>query len=904
MTGLAEEGVRWLVDVVADDLEDRELIEMGWLREGWVARVRTAGMRRTSPASPAQPWLDWLAEVDRLAVVDVVVDGPGVLVDLLGFVVEPAVRLGIDLVVVANATLDDLDDAELVEADFRYAHALERLRWLTTSSAPRRGVAPVLPDLPFDPDPRQRDAVTAGGGVVQIIAPAGSGKTAVIVERVRELRRRGVPARSIACVTFNRAAKGELAERLLAGGVGDARALTFHGLGGTILRDARMLREHVGKQPSLGQWRYLAAGAKHSVGEDGVWLDPGDARKHLSDIKLELLLSPQEYAATVTAESDGLSRTLAALYGAYEEQQRADGRMDFDDLILWSLRLLRDDPQARGRWQQRWEFLLVDEYQDIEPAQELLVRILAAPHDQLFCVGDEDQTLYAFRRASVERIICLDEHYPALQRLQLATNYRCPSKVVAASARLIAANNVRFEKRIAAAPGQEHSGAITLRDVARQIDAAAQVAQTLAARRRGEIVVLARTTNALRPVALACADQNVAIDGPAKLFQTAGARLALQQHLQLAVAPARADAALVRAVCQTPGRSLKAGMESAIAAELRADARFAVAFADVPAPRRRPRPGGAALLSPGDLFCELAACRDASVAVELLRGEGGLDDWFEQSDGLGGLDDFESEVLEQAQREARGLSIDAFLSLLIGQSGQLAEIRDRDNGIELSTIHGAKGREWPHVVVVSCDDRVLPHARALEVGAEELARGDGIEAERRLAYVAFTRAKEHLELYYDKQRPSRFLIEAGLLSDARAAQPRAARRAPRVPQPPGMKRAGTSVYVDAVEVARGNARHSRNASDADTATLAPASTVMSTQATPADAKRLRTAGLIAARRMPRRTTIGGLATQLHLSTGELASVLQAVDRAGARTKLRELDEAQTAGLARVVRELA
>jgi superfamily I DNA/RNA helicase len=338
-------------------------------------------------------------------------------------------------------------------------------------------------------------------GVVQLIAPAGSGKTAVLVERVRELRRRGVPAGAIACVTFNRAAKTELGERLVAGGVGDVRALTFHGLGVMILKRAKIAREHIG-EPTLGQWRRLAALAKRAAGDDGVWLDPGHAKACLSDIKLGLLMNAAEYAASV----DGGAQAMAALYAAYEELQREEDGMDFDDLILGSLQLLRDDRRQRERWKQQWECLLVDEYQDIEPAQELLLRILAAPHDQLFCVGDEDQTLYAFRRASVERIICLDMLYPALQRIALEINYRCPAAVVTASARLIAHNSVRFPKRIDVAPGRADPGTITLLAIKIQIDAAADVARTLGGARRGEIVVLARTTNALRPVALACAD--------------------------------------------------------------------------------------------------------------------------------------------------------------------------------------------------------------------------------------------------------------------------------------------------------------------------------------------------------------------------------------------------------------
>ena len=496
--------VHWHVGERSSSLGDDKPV-IGWeeLRGGWIAELRSTGMRRRSQDSPARPWLDWLAETDELAVVDVVLDGPVAAADLLGFVVEPALRLGIELEILADRRLEDCDAEAFHEPEFGYAHALERLRFVIRAPAPRRGAPAKLPDGTFAPEEAQRRAVQAGEGVVQIIAPAGSGKTAVLVERVRELRRRGVPARAIVCVTFNKAAKAELAVRLTAGGVGDVGALTFHGLGWRVLRDAKALRDKV-DGPTLAQWRMLAAQAKRAAREDGVWLDPGDAKSRLADIKLGLLQTPEQYAAATPA--DGERRTVAALYTAYEELQRASDRLDLADLVADALRLLRERADVRARWQGRWECVLVDEYQDIEPAQELFVRIVAAPHDQLFCVGDEDQTLYAFRRASVERIICLDERYPALERIALETNYRCPGTVVAAAARLIGHNTVSFPKTIVAAPGRERDGEIVLQRHARRVDGAAGVARTLAAHARDEIVVLARTSNALRPIALACAD--------------------------------------------------------------------------------------------------------------------------------------------------------------------------------------------------------------------------------------------------------------------------------------------------------------------------------------------------------------------------------------------------------------
>jgi superfamily I DNA/RNA helicase len=775
---------RWRLNPSEEELQGFEQIPWPWLRKGWVAEARKAGMRRSSLESAAQEWLDWLDKVDRLAVVDVHLDGPEAAAELLGFAVEPAHRRGIELIVGANHALEELDDSAFLEPDFGYAYSLERLRWRLRPQLPASSRPARLPDTGFQPDQTQAQAVEAGAGVVQIIAPAGSGKTTVLVERVRELRRRGVPSQTIVCVTFNRAAAGELKERLSAAGVGDIRATTFHALGYSLLAGAQRLPSD-GKigGPTLSQWRMLAMAAKQEVGEDGVWLDPARAKSELSGIKLGLLMTAEQYAAGVTkdADADANTRTLAALYNAHERLQREHKQIDFDDLILKSIMLLREDAQVRGAWQNRFHQLLVDEYQDIEPAQELLVRLIAAPHDELFCVGDEDQTLYAFRRASVERIICLDGLYPGLRRVALGVNYRCPPSIVAASRTLIAVNQARFPKRIEPDPQRHQLGTIELCPAGRASDAANRVAEKLATATRGAIVALARTTNALRPVALACADQGIPIDGPDRLFEPAGARRALEDHLRLALTPRQARERLVRRVCQTPARGARAAA-SRIAGRLQAGESFTSAFAGVEAPKR----GGGKLLAPGELFTQLAACGDGAAAVALLRGPGGLDDWFEEEDRMAGLDQFECEVLDQAERDAAKLTPHAYLRELERQSDKLRASRDKENGIELSTIHGAKGRQWTQVIVVACEEGVLPHARSLEVGAEEASRGEGIEAERRLAYVAFTRAQDRLEIYYDKTRPSRFLREADLIAPHASAR-RPARKAPPVPQPTGGK---------------------------------------------------------------------------------------------------------------------
>jgi superfamily I DNA/RNA helicase len=169
--------------------------------------------------------------------------------------------------------------------------------------------------------------------------------------------------------------------------------------------------------------------------------------------------------------------------------------------------------------------------------------------------------------------------------------------------------------------------------------------------------------------------------------------------------------------------------------------------------------------------------------VALLRGPGGLDEWFENEDQMGGLDQFDCDALEQAEQAAKGMSPRDYLDELKGQTQRLKACRDTKEGIELSTIHGAKGRQWPHVIVVACEEKMLPHKRALEgLTNEDRARGEGIEAERRLAYVAFTRAQTRLEIHYDVEHPSVFLYESGILEP-----PVKPARSPRKPPPtPGL----------------------------------------------------------------------------------------------------------------------
>ena len=380
-------------------------------------------------------------------------------------------------------------------------------------------------------DPEQETAVLAPDGVVQVIAPAGSGKTTVLVERVRELRARGVPANRILCTTFNNKAVEELKDRLGKAGLAGAEVRTFHGLGWMICCQEGLFRDRglcgsgegagpVDLSPSL--WWRLAGQAARALGPDGVSLEPAAAKDAVSTLKLGMLLTPEE--ARRAASGDAGRQTAAELYRLYEEELVKRNGNDFDDFLLLAVRKLREDDEARRRWQDRWQYVLVDEYQDIDPAQATLVQILAAPEDNLFCVGDEDQTLYAWRRASVETVVGLDRSYLGLTRIALAHNYRCPAEVVRRSRQLVEHNEVRFPKRIDPSPGRagEPDGTVRALRFDDQEQAARAAADLLRDGRRDEIVLLSRVTRHLRDVALACVDAGVRFDCPERVLKLSG----------------------------------------------------------------------------------------------------------------------------------------------------------------------------------------------------------------------------------------------------------------------------------------------------------------------------------------------------------------------------------------------
>lgn len=413
-------------------------------------------------------------------------------------------------------------------------------------------------------DPRQLAAAHASGDrVVQIIAPAGSGKTSVLVERARHLLATGqVRPGQLLALTYNAAAARELRARLSAGRVAGVQARTFHAVGREI---ARPLLPGTPRQLSARQWTRLSALARRDTAPDGLWIDPQQAPEAISHLKLVALARADELDPT--AAPDPGTATLWALYRRYEQTLAEHGDHDFDDHLLQAVRLLEDDAASRRAWQERFTHVLVDEFQDIEPAQERLLWQLAAPEQQVTVVGDPDQVLYGWRRASTRALLELDERVAGVERHVLTRNYRCPKRIVAASGRLIAHNNQRVPVALAPAPGAGEGRVDVVRADA---DAAAIAADLLTEADRQSTVVLARTSRLLRAVATECAQRGISIDAAREVTEPSGAPAAALAALRLVVRPRAARADDV-ALCfgRHPHRGLPHGAAAQLAALLR-----------------------------------------------------------------------------------------------------------------------------------------------------------------------------------------------------------------------------------------------------------------------------------------------------------------------------------------------
>jgi len=640
----------------------------------------------------------------------------------------------------------------------------------------------------------QRDAVLHEGGPLLVLAGAGSGKTRVIIFRIARLLRDGVPAERILGMTFTNKAAREMRERLMLLAGRDGRGVTlstFHSLGLSILKE-----EHAAAGLRSGFCIYDTSDQLSLVRELMRQVKVADRRLDAPRV-LDLILKTKRERKKEVSLDWGDDYELAAydLYPRYCEQMRAFNAIDFDDLLLRAQDVLAD-PDIRQRWSEKYEQILVDEYQDTSPDQLELVQVLAGTERNVCVVGDDDQSIYAWRGASAENILVFGRHFKGAREIILDQNYRSTGNILAAANAVIANNKVRKQKRLWSALGAgEPVSVITCAD---EEDEAMFVVETIGkliydGAAREDIAVLYRANVQSRVFEETLALEHIPfrVVGGQAFFDRKEVRDALAF---LSVVQNPRDEIALRRIVNTPPRGIGPASLERLALygeEHNQGLWWALQSAhDVPELPKAATQGAHELVS---LLGPEVARAETLGAAELSSWADGLFARLRLRDAVVGSDDAPSiaakrlenlsEMAHELDRFAKRAPVgEPALAAFLRASAMVRAPEEDDEKarerVTLMTLHGAKGLEFPYVFMVGVEEEYLPHKRSLEEGGE-------LSEERRLCYVGMTRARRRLWLTTARLRPrhgrlvertpSRFLQELpegpGVVRAARDAEP-------------------------------------------------------------------------------------------------------------------------------------
>ena len=630
-------------------------------------------------------------------------------------------------------------------------------------------------DCTYGLNPQQAEAVINTEGPMLIMAGAGSGKTKVLTCRVVNLLQKGVRPYRILAITFTNKAAAEMRERVnnMSGPAAkDVWLFTFHAF------CARFLRMEIDKLPGYGGnfAIYDTADSQNLIKQilkemnlDDKRFQPSGILSRISNAKNAL----QDAAAFARQAGDFYEQKVADIYSRYEQKLQLNNALDFDDLLMLSIKLLQENKEVREKYQDRFDYLLVDEYQDTNHAQYLLTKFLAAKHRNICVVGDADQSIYGWRGADIQNILDFEKDYPDAKVIKLEQNYRSTQIILDAANAVIENNTGRKPKNLWT---ENKSGAdiiyfqaVDERDEARFVIEQLQNLQRTENKKLGDMAILYRTNTQSRIF------EEMLIKSGISYNMVGGLKFYERKEIKDIIAYLRvifnpADSLSLLRIINVPKRGI--GDASLAKIQAYAAANNVSLFEAV---------SNAAAID--GLSSRFVSKLDdlAGIIFELmnLANEAPVEDLIDRVlRDTGYLEELENERTPQAQsridnlhelisvaQEFAASEEENNLENFLAHVALVSDIDDTELGedaITLMTLHSSKGLEFPVVFLVGMEEGLFPHARTLMDETE-------IEEERRLCYVGITRAKEKLFLSSTKMRtiygntvtypPSRFLQE-------------------------------------------------------------------------------------------------------------------------------------------------
>ncbi|MGY3266506.1 UvrD-helicase domain-containing protein [Lysobacter sp. HA35] len=618
-------------------------------------------------------------------------------------------------------------------------------------------------------NPQQRAAVEHCDGPLLVLAGAGSGKTRVIVEKIAHLIATGrMPAKRIAAITFTNKAAKEMRERVAKRIKGDAveglTICTFHALGLKFLQI-----EHAKAGLRRGFSIFDSDDSTAQIKDllpTGSKPDVIDAVRNLISRAKNAGLSPEEAMREARSPREVEAATV---YELYQARLSSFNAVDFDDLIRLPVQLLEADEDMCLAWRERIGYLLVDECQDTNDAQYRLLKCLAGPRGLFTCVGDDDQSIYAWRGANPDNLLQLGKDYPTLRIVKLEQNYRCSNRVLRTANALIANNPHEHPKTLWSDQADgERIRIWECREAGHEAERIAAEIQFINASKQApwsDFCILFRGNFQSRPLEKALQLMRVPyhVSG-GTAFLDRGEVKDVLSWLRLLANPDD-DAAFLRAV-QAPKREVGAGTLAKLG-ELAGHAHMPMARAieNVGALKQLPPRAANALDGFSNLVRQLRAKSQHATPSELVG---------EVAERSGLLASVRAQCKDEASFQRRKANIDELAGWFEGArnagpgelAAQLALLSHADKGdagnqVRMMSLHAAKGLEFRYVFIVGMEDGTLPHEASIDEGR--------LDEERRLLYVGITRAKERLWLSYSKMaqrwgevlrlKPSRFLEE-------------------------------------------------------------------------------------------------------------------------------------------------